>query len=145
VLVGFGTSAPELITSLQAALQGTSGIAYGNVVGSNIANVLLILGITAIIYPITIDERTASFDGPVLLGLTVVFMLFTMMLPLSRPVAALFIAIIVGYVWLSHPGRCRTRRRFGHTRREGGDIRTDYRGVGYGDRTHYRGCGHVAP
>jgi cation:H+ antiporter len=51
-LVGFGTSTPELVTSLQAALSGSSGIAVGNVVGSNIGNVLLILGIAALIAPI---------------------------------------------------------------------------------------------
>jgi cation:H+ antiporter len=52
-LVGFGTSAPELVTSLSAALSGVPGIALGNVVGSNIANILLILGIAAMIRPVT--------------------------------------------------------------------------------------------
>ena len=51
-LVGFGTSTPELITSLQAALVGSPGIAVGNVVGSNIANVLLILGVAAVKAPL---------------------------------------------------------------------------------------------
>ena len=51
-VVSFGTSAPEFIVSLQAALDGSSGIALGNVIGSNIANVALILGVTAILCPI---------------------------------------------------------------------------------------------
>ncbi|MGA9253185.1 MAG: sodium:calcium antiporter, partial [Roseobacter sp.] len=56
-LVGFGTSTPELVTSLQAALSGSSGIAIGNVVGSNIGNVLLILGIAALIAPLAVDPK----------------------------------------------------------------------------------------
>ena len=54
-LVGFGTSAPELVTSLQAALAGSDGIAAGNVIGSNIANVLLILGVAALVRPLLVD------------------------------------------------------------------------------------------
>ncbi len=62
-LVGFGTSTPELITSVQAALQGVTGIAIGNVVGSNIANVLLILGTAALIAPIRIDRAPFRRDA----------------------------------------------------------------------------------
>lgn len=64
-LVGFGTSTPELVTSLQAALSGSSGIAIGNVVGSNIGNVLLILGIAALIAPISVDPKAFRRDGTV--------------------------------------------------------------------------------
>ena len=64
-LVGFGTSTPELVTSLQAALSGSSGIAIGNVVGSNIGNVLLILGIAALIAPIAVDSKAFRRDGSV--------------------------------------------------------------------------------
>lgn len=63
--VGFGTSTPELVTSLQAALSGSSGIAIGNVVGSNIGNILLILGITAIIAPIQVNPKAFKRDGAV--------------------------------------------------------------------------------
>ncbi|MFM7444878.1 MAG: calcium/sodium antiporter, partial [Tabrizicola sp.] len=56
-IVGFGTSAPELIVSLQAALEGQPGIAIGNVLGSNIGNILLILGISALIAPLIIPGR----------------------------------------------------------------------------------------
>jgi cation:H+ antiporter len=62
-LVGFGTSAPELVTSLQAAWSGFPGIAVGNVVGSNTANILLILGVAAVIMPMTIDPVTFRRDG----------------------------------------------------------------------------------
>jgi cation:H+ antiporter len=69
-LVGFGTSAPELATSLQAALGGAPGIAAGNVVGSNIANILLILGFAALIRPIAVNGAAFRRDGTALIGAT---------------------------------------------------------------------------
>jgi cation:H+ antiporter len=65
-LVGFGTSTPELVTSLQAAFGGFPGIAIGNVVGSNIAKVLLILGVAAVIMPLAIDPIAFRRDGTAL-------------------------------------------------------------------------------
>lgn len=65
-LVGFGTSTPELVTSLQAAFDGFPGIAFGNVVGSNVANILLILGVAAVIMPLTIDPVAFNRDGTAL-------------------------------------------------------------------------------
>jgi cation:H+ antiporter len=62
-LVGMGTSAPELVTSLTAVLAGSPGIAMGNVVGSNTANVLLILGLAALISPIAVDRKAFRRDG----------------------------------------------------------------------------------
>ena len=69
-LVGFGTSTPELVTSLDAALSGLPGIAVGNVVGSNIANVLLILGIAAAIAPVAVARTTLLRDGLAMGGAT---------------------------------------------------------------------------
>lgn len=65
-IVAFGTSAPELIVSIQAALGGNPGIALGNVVGSNIANIALILGVTALICPIPVQGATIKIDTPFL-------------------------------------------------------------------------------
>lgn len=65
-IVAFGTSAPELIVSIQAALGGNPGIALGNVVGSNIANIALILGITALIRPVPVHGATIKLDAPFL-------------------------------------------------------------------------------
>ncbi|MDP1738814.1 MAG: calcium/sodium antiporter [Caulobacter sp.] len=62
-LVGFGTSTPELVTSLQAAFAGSPGIAIGNVVGSNISNSLLILGLTALIAPLAVNRRAFRRDA----------------------------------------------------------------------------------
>ncbi len=66
VLVGFGTSTPELVTSLIAAMENAPGIAVGNIVGSNTANILLILGIAALIHPLKADPRALIRDGLVL-------------------------------------------------------------------------------
>lgn len=66
-LVGFGTSAPELVTSIQAAFAGSPGIAVGNVVGSNIANALLIIGVAAMLAPIAVARNAFLRDGAVML------------------------------------------------------------------------------
>lgn len=73
-IVAFGTSAPELVVCIQAALDGAPGIAIGNVVGSNIANVLLVLGIPALIYPIVCDNRSALRDSMVMISGSILFM-----------------------------------------------------------------------
>jgi cation:H+ antiporter len=67
-LVGFGTSLPELVASLEAARVGSPGVAVGNVVGSNIANILLILGLSALIAPIAVAPGSLRRDGPVLIA-----------------------------------------------------------------------------
>ncbi|HRD45535.1 MAG TPA: calcium/sodium antiporter [Caulobacter sp.] len=69
-LVGFGTSTPELVTSLQAAFAGSPGIAVGNVVGSNISNSLLILGVTALVAPLAVNRRAFRRDSLILIVAT---------------------------------------------------------------------------
>lgn len=73
-IVSFGTSAPELFISLQAALAGSGALAVGNVVGSNIANILLVIGLPAIIAVNTISEEGIAKNIIVMLGFTVIFM-----------------------------------------------------------------------
>lgn len=70
-VVSFATSAPELLVSIQAALDGFSDISLGNVIGSNIANIGLVLGVTAIIAPLTIDQDFYKFNWPVMMLLSV--------------------------------------------------------------------------
>lgn len=74
-VVAFGTSAPELVISVRAATEGATGIAIGNVVGSNIANILLVLGVPAIIYPIRLADPTVTRNTVLMLGATAVFVL----------------------------------------------------------------------
>lgn len=76
VIVGFGTSAPELVVSAFAAFEGQSGIALGNAYGSNFTNIALILGLTAFILPITITGQILKREIPVLLAMTVASGLF---------------------------------------------------------------------
>jgi cation:H+ antiporter len=69
-VVAFGTSSPEMIVSLQAAFAGNGDIAVGNVVGSNIANVLLILGLAAVIHPINVENRLVRVDMPIVVAVS---------------------------------------------------------------------------
>ena len=75
-VVSFGTSAPELLVSLQAALHGHPDIAIGNVIGSNIANLTLVLGLTAVIMPISVARSTISTDQPVMIFATLLLWAF---------------------------------------------------------------------
>lgn len=70
LIIGFGTSAPEIIVSVLAALQGNSGIALGNAFGSNIANIALILGLTALISPIAVRSEIIRRELPIMLAIT---------------------------------------------------------------------------
>lgn len=70
VVVGFGTSAPEIVVSIFSALQGNPGIALGNAYGSNIANIGLILGVTALISPMRVQSSVLKKELPILLGVT---------------------------------------------------------------------------
>ncbi|EKV26848.1 sodium/calcium exchanger [Caenispirillum salinarum AK4] len=98
-VVGFGTSTPEMVTSIQAALAETPGIAIGNIVGSNIANILLILGLSAVIFPIVVQSVALKRDGAIMLGVAVVFSLLAAAFPLTRPVGIVFVAVLAGYVF----------------------------------------------
>ncbi|MDN3688041.1 calcium/sodium antiporter [Cyclobacterium jeungdonense] len=77
-IVAFGTSAPELLVSITAALRGASDIAIGNVVGSNISNITLVLGISALIYPIYIEKSTLKLDYPFTLFSSLLFFVFAL-------------------------------------------------------------------
>ncbi len=100
-LVGFGTSSPELVTSLQAALSGSSGIAIGNVVGSNIGNVLLILGTAALIAPIAVDSKAFRRDGTVVV-LATLFCLGTVLFGEGgRLIGAGLVIALAAYLWFT--------------------------------------------
>lgn len=100
-IVGFGTSTPELVTSIQAAVVGSPGIAVGNVVGSNTANVLLILGISALLRPIPVEADTFRRDGVVLVVITVAAIGVVLAGFIDRTMGAVFVAGLIGYIgWL---------------------------------------------
>ena len=76
LIVSFGTSAPELLVSLKAALNDHPELAIGNVIGSNIANIALVLGITTMILPIVVKRSTARIDWPIMMGTIILFYIF---------------------------------------------------------------------
>lgn len=100
-LVGFGTSTPELVTSVQAALVGAPGIAYGNIVGSNIANILLIVGASALLYPIVVTSAALRRDGMVMIAVAVVFAAVAIAMPLERWLGAVFVLALATYVYVA--------------------------------------------
>ncbi len=97
-LVGFGTSTPELVSSVQAALVGSPGVAVGNVVGSNIANILFILGLSAAIAPFAVDQKAFRRDGFVCLGATLAVIGVAMTGEFSRLAGFAFLAGITIYI-----------------------------------------------
>ncbi|MCH1500211.1 MAG: calcium/sodium antiporter [Akkermansiaceae bacterium] len=95
-VVAFGTSAPELVVSVKANLDGSGGMAIGNVVGSNICNIALVLGVGAVIFPLGIQRQVVRREMPVLLGSTLVFLLMIKDGMIGRlEGGALFVGVLV--------------------------------------------------
>lgn len=97
-LVGFGTSTPELVTSVQAALIGAPGIAYGNIVGSNIANMLLIVGLSAMLYPMIVTSSALRRDGVFMITVAMVFSGLAALMPMERWIGVIFISALCAYI-----------------------------------------------
>ncbi len=72
LIVGFGTSAPEMVVSAIAAMEGNPGLALGNAIGSNIVNIALILGVTALVSPIVVNSKIVKKEMPLLLGIVLI-------------------------------------------------------------------------
>jgi cation:H+ antiporter len=96
-VVAFGTSAPELAVSISAGLSGQGDIALGNVVGSNIANVLLILGVSALVAPLVVSRQLVRLDVPLMIGVSVLLLLLSMDGAVSRLDGVLLVVGIVTY------------------------------------------------
>lgn len=100
-VVSFATSAPELLVSLQAALSGFSDISLGNVIGSNIANIGLVLGITAIISPLAIDKDFYKLNWPVMMILSVaLYFILKSGEIISRTEGVALLLMLVVYLWI---------------------------------------------
>lgn len=96
-IVAFGTSAPELFISVQSALQGSPDLAMGNVVGSNICNLALVLGVTAVIFPVPVQKDSIQIDWPVAMGSSILLYLLVQDLLLSYLEGGLFVIILTAY------------------------------------------------
>lgn len=113
IIVGIGTSCPELVVSSYGALQGNVDVAIGNVVGSNIFNVLCILGLTALLWPVEVSRDNLKFDLPVVIGTSLLAILLAFNLFNGQPVAinrldgAVF---LVGFALYTYVSFLRDRR-----------------------------------
>ena len=102
VIVGFGTSAPELVVSVNAAVEGRPDIAIGNVVGSNIGNILLILGICALISPLAVKPLALRRDAVTVVAASVLFLVLVGGSALGRADAAIFLVALGAYLVLAY-------------------------------------------
>jgi cation:H+ antiporter len=104
-IIGFGTSAPELVVSAVATLKGNSGLAVGNAIGSNIANMGLVLGATAIIYPLRLESTALKREYPMLLLIMLVCFLMALNGSYSQFEGwALLIGLLVVVIWIVRIG-----------------------------------------
>ncbi|MCK5694215.1 MAG: calcium/sodium antiporter [Bacteroidales bacterium] len=97
-VVAFGTSAPELLVSLQAAFSGFPEIAIGNVVGSNLSNILLVLAITALIFPIPVPAASVKRDWPIMMFVSLLLFVFSLNGILTRLEGTVFVGLLIGYI-----------------------------------------------
>ena len=108
-IVGIGTSTPEMVVSFLSAFNGNADMAIGNIIGSNILNTMLILGVTALIAPLTITKNNLRRDIPLNIGVTILLILLGMNASifgfgenaLSRIDGAVLLTIFAWYMWTS--------------------------------------------
>ena len=98
LIIGFGTSAPEMVVSALAAAEGNPGLAVGNAIGSNITNIALILGITALISPISVHSGLLRKELPLLLGVTALVWVLFQDSMLDRPDAWVLLLVFAGFL-----------------------------------------------
>ena len=104
-LVGLGTSAPELVTSVQAALAGSPGIAVGNIVGSSISNILLVLGLSALITPMAVRSNALRRDGVVVVVTALMFAMISFVSGLDRVTGSICLALLATYILYAYRKR----------------------------------------
>ncbi|MCF7800427.1 MAG: calcium/sodium antiporter [Candidatus Marinimicrobia bacterium] len=104
-IVAFGTSLPEFVVSFFAAMQGSSTIAIGNIIGSNITNIGLILGLSALVFPIVVSFRTMYRQLAVMIAVVILLYLFALDGIVSRWQGIFMVMILLGYIYYlyNHP------------------------------------------
>lgn len=100
-LVGFGTSLPELVTSLQALSEDAVGLSVGNVIGSNVANILLVLGVAALVAPILTSPRALARDGLFMLAVTILFAALLWFDAFTRVTGIIMFTVLIAYLIVS--------------------------------------------
>ncbi len=101
-VVAFGTSAPELVVSLVASIKGKSMIAVGNVVGSNICNIALVLGLSAVLQPLTSDRSVVRRDIPIMLGISLYLFVISLNSMLGRVEGATLFGGVILYTFFNY-------------------------------------------
>jgi len=115
-VVSFGTSAPELAVSVQSAWAGQVDIAIGNVVGSNIFNVLVILGLSALVVPLVVHQQLIRQEVPIMIGISLLLWGVAADGGIGRGEGLLFVGVLIGYTVLL----------IRQSRREGADVKSEY-------------------
>lgn len=101
-IVGLGTSAPEILVSAIAAIDGNPGLSIGNAIGSNITNIGLILGITALVMPLSVASRTLMREYPLLLGISLLTMVLLLDQHLGVMDGIILIVLLIGVIYLMY-------------------------------------------
>ncbi len=122
-VVAFGTSSPELAVSVQSAFSGSADIALGNVVGSNIFNILLILGLSAIITPLIVNQQLIRLDVPIMIGVSILLLLLGLDGNIGRIDGLLLFSGVIAY----------TAYGIWQSRKENQDVHKEYEDE-YGDK-----------
>lgn len=156
-VVSVATSAPELAVTMGAVLDDQPDLAVGNVVGSNIANVLLILGIAALVLPLVVKEQLVKLDVPAMVGLSLVLLLFAVDGTISTLEGAVLLTLMVLHTTVTvlvsrrdqRREAVRKRRGVGRPQRPvvdgGGEAGESAQGQGQGDATPAEGQGETRP
>jgi len=131
-VVAFGTSAPELAVSVSSTFQGNADVALGNVVGSNIFNVLLILGLSAAVAPLGVSQRLVRLDVPLMIGVSIVLLLMALDRSIGRVDGALLFAGGLAYTgWAIRQSRREGRAVAEEYTQEFGERDTTLRRVAF--------------
>ncbi|SDE27522.1 calcium/sodium antiporter [Kordiimonas lacus] len=130
VVVGFGTSAPEFLVSILAALQGAPSLALGNVVGSNIANILLILGLSAAIAPVACDDRQIMRDAVAVFVASLLLGLLTFLGQISFIFGLMLLLSLIGYLTFVYKSERRAQLRA--SKKVAHDVEEDIPAAGLG-------------
>lgn len=101
-VVAFGTSSPELLVCVMAAIEGRPGLALGNVIGSNIANILLIFGTMVVLCPVVAKRHETLRDGSVLIAVTVAMVLIAFTGEFNRVIGAMLLASLAAYLYVTY-------------------------------------------
>ena len=104
-IVAIGTTVPDKVITIAGAIKGKSGLVLANMVGSNIFNLLLVLGLAAIVQPVMVDAATLSFDVPVMVGITWLVVILLFKQQVGRVAGILLMAGYVGYLAFNFIGK----------------------------------------